>query len=217
MLKGFIKTGMKVIDMGCGTGEYIRKLHMQGVRFHGVDISQGMIAEARRQCMGIDKVSFEVSGTGTRESNFDCGYLIHVLAHVNDEIAKMLLSNMREAVKDNGRIILCEQIAPSRYSGNGFTRRTYFEYIDMVERAGFEVEKKYCARIQFWFHQIVFEWIIARIFRIVFANKSENVRLYCNRNYIYRLLSKICTDLSFYRVHKNLNGFGYLFLCAKCR
>lgn len=50
-------TSQSVVDAGCGTGRMTRLLASQGVDVSGIDVSAGMIAEARRNSPGL---SFEV-------------------------------------------------------------------------------------------------------------------------------------------------------------
>ncbi|MGH7865753.1 MAG: class I SAM-dependent methyltransferase [Candidatus Binataceae bacterium] len=42
-------TGERVLDAGCGTGEYLRRLRRAGTRPVGVDFSWGMLSVARRR------------------------------------------------------------------------------------------------------------------------------------------------------------------------
>jgi SAM-dependent methyltransferase len=44
--------GMRVLDVGCGTGRHAVELSKRGYRVTGVDISNGMLAEARKAAVG---------------------------------------------------------------------------------------------------------------------------------------------------------------------
>jgi SAM-dependent methyltransferase len=44
--------GMAVLDVGCGTGRHAIELARRGLRVTGIDISPGMLAEARRNAEG---------------------------------------------------------------------------------------------------------------------------------------------------------------------
>ena len=47
-------SGLTVLDAGCGTGYLTRKLHDQGARVTGIDVSERMIAIARARHPGLD-------------------------------------------------------------------------------------------------------------------------------------------------------------------
>jgi SAM-dependent methyltransferase len=44
--------GMRVLDVGCGTGRHAVELAKRGYKMTGVDISNGMLAEARKAALG---------------------------------------------------------------------------------------------------------------------------------------------------------------------
>lgn len=49
-----------VTDVGCGYGGFLRYLRQSGYqgRFHGIDLSAGMIVAAREHCRGIENATF---------------------------------------------------------------------------------------------------------------------------------------------------------------
>jgi 2-polyprenyl-3-methyl-5-hydroxy-6-metoxy-1,4-benzoquinol methylase len=42
-------TGLSILDAGCGEGDYCRELSEKGARVTGIDLSPGLIAEAKRK------------------------------------------------------------------------------------------------------------------------------------------------------------------------
>src|SRR5437588_325468 len=46
------RPGMRVLDLGCGTGDLVVMLHRAGARPVGLDISGAMLREARRKTNG---------------------------------------------------------------------------------------------------------------------------------------------------------------------
>ena len=106
-----------VLDLGCGDGEYIYHLGNGNIKFHGVDISTEMIELASKKCNDSNN-SFEISGDGVHErNNFDLAYVISVLAHVEDNIADMLLKSTYQSLTKTGIVCIFEQIAPFRMGG----------------------------------------------------------------------------------------------------
>ncbi|CAI4032783.1 Methyltransf_11 domain-containing protein [Nitrospira tepida] len=50
--------GCRLLDLGCGTGRYVRILNRPGISIVGVDLSQGMLARARRTCLSKSTVAW---------------------------------------------------------------------------------------------------------------------------------------------------------------
>ena len=209
-----------VFDMGCGDGEYIYNLaknNRQISKFHGVDISEKMIMQARNRCTGIPNIEFEISGNGTSSVDlFSMASMICVLAHVEDSVAEMLVKNIYEHLKKDGLICIFEQIAPGEIEGDGWKRRTYIQYQELLKNAGFKLVNKYSCRIDFTLHRLIFERYIAKVFYK--RKRMKNIkyeRQACNRDKLFVLLSSMFTGISVHRKKKQLNGWGYIFLCAR--
>lgn len=76
----------RVLDAGCGTGEYALWFARNGADVTGIDLSEGSLREARSYAdgHGLDRVSFErrsVLDTGLETSSFDLVYCTGVLHH----------------------------------------------------------------------------------------------------------------------------------------
>jgi ubiquinone/menaquinone biosynthesis C-methylase UbiE len=52
--------GGLVLDLGCGPGMYAEPCIAQGLRYYGIDIARGAIAEARKQYGQLQQAKFEV-------------------------------------------------------------------------------------------------------------------------------------------------------------
>lgn len=68
-----IEPGAAILDMGCGTGRHSIELAKRGFRVTGVDISEGMLNEARRKAEGLDITWVHADATGVLplEGTFD--------------------------------------------------------------------------------------------------------------------------------------------------
>jgi SAM-dependent methyltransferase len=65
--------GERVLDAGCGTGEYLRRLRRAGTRPVGIDFSWGMLSVARRRNPEIPLAQADLNdGLPMRERAFDC-------------------------------------------------------------------------------------------------------------------------------------------------
>ena len=57
--QGVLRPGMDVLDLGCGIGRVAAVLAPRCRSVLGLDVSAGMVAEARRRCAGLGNVRFE--------------------------------------------------------------------------------------------------------------------------------------------------------------
>ena len=57
--QGLLRPGMDVLDLGCGIGRVAAVLAPHCRSVLGLDVSAGMVAEARRRCAGLGNVRFE--------------------------------------------------------------------------------------------------------------------------------------------------------------
>jgi ubiquinone/menaquinone biosynthesis C-methylase UbiE len=82
--------GKKVLDMGCGTGEYALWYGMNGAQqVTAIDLSEGslVIARQRKQESNLDNVSFrkmDILRCELSDSEFDYSYSVGVLHHTGD-------------------------------------------------------------------------------------------------------------------------------------
>ncbi|MFW5748760.1 MAG: class I SAM-dependent methyltransferase [Chloroflexota bacterium] len=108
---------MHVLDMGCGTGRHAIELARRGCRVTGVDISEGMLAEARRtaEAAGVTGVTFQQADatTYTAPTSFDCAYCVcegslGLIGSGEDpyEHDAAVLRNLYDAIRPGGRVVI---------------------------------------------------------------------------------------------------------------
>ena len=112
---------------------------------------------------------------------------------------------------------MCEQTAPDRHVGDSYIRRPASEYIRMLKKVGFKQFE--CSIIDFGLHRVLFERGVGKAFISYYMkHHNENDRhvamLKLNQNGAYRLFSEILATLSFPKVHKKANRWGYCFIVA---
>lgn len=108
-----IKPGMHVADVGCGSGEDVRRLVDRvgnAGSVTGFDISAAMIAEAKRRHAGLaPRVRFvkaSAESLGAPDDAFDALRTDRVYVHLTDPMAA--LREARRVVRRGGKVVVCE-------------------------------------------------------------------------------------------------------------
>lgn len=118
-----------VLDVGCGSGIYAKKLFELGYSVHGVDASEEMITIAKEHCNGLDielvHSPFEQYETPLR---FDLALGSFLLGYFED--LSVLFSRMNDYLNPDGKIIV-SGVHPMRTSSSsrldtGYLVKNYF-------------------------------------------------------------------------------------------
>lgn len=109
--------GGNLLEAGCATGEMVERLVGRGFRYHGVDISAGMIAACRRRFAANAQVQFD-AGDACRlplpPAHFDVVLCLGMLEYVADESAA--IAALARVLKPGGVMIVSGQNAWSPYN-----------------------------------------------------------------------------------------------------
>jgi malonyl-CoA O-methyltransferase len=100
--------GLRILDVGCGTGRHSLRLAQAGAEVTGVDFSAGMLDQARRK-PGADHVRFvhhDILSLPFDDGEFDRVLCALALEHVRD--LRAAFGEMRRVVRPAGRIIVSE-------------------------------------------------------------------------------------------------------------
>jgi len=94
-----------LLDIGCGTGLFVEKYITETRTAIGLDISQGMISQARRRCMDSEFVV----GTGEtipfRDASFDAVTSLLAFSYIREP--QEMLNEAYRVLKPGGTIALC--------------------------------------------------------------------------------------------------------------
>lgn len=101
----------QVLDLGCGTGMQLSRLQDTGVQAWGVDLSTGMLAQARRQapqrCLRADATQ-----TPFFDASFDLVYCQYALHEKSRHVIAGVLSEAKRLLKPGGHLVITDY-APS--------------------------------------------------------------------------------------------------------
>jgi SAM-dependent methyltransferase len=78
-----LSPGLRVLDAGCGNGEYLRALSGHPVLAAGCDLSMGMLRSSPHRAL----LNADVSALPVRDGTFDVALAAHMLYHVPDRRA----------------------------------------------------------------------------------------------------------------------------------
>jgi 2-polyprenyl-3-methyl-5-hydroxy-6-metoxy-1,4-benzoquinol methylase len=76
--------GQKVLDVGCGSGEYLKLLRLRGCKLFGIDI--GKVDEEELTQIGIKYINCELRDAPFPDQMFDVVIINHVFEHLEDPI-----------------------------------------------------------------------------------------------------------------------------------
>lgn len=96
-----LAAGARVLEAGCGTGMILRAVAPVARAAVGIDLSQGMLAQAHAR--GLQVVHGSVTDLPFADGEFDLAYSFKVLAHV--ERIDLAMSELARVVKPGGHVI----------------------------------------------------------------------------------------------------------------
>jgi SAM-dependent methyltransferase len=100
----------RILDVGCGTGRWVRRYAQLGFRPTGLDRTSGMLTTARRQKTAAPLLAGEAHRLPFPDGSFDCVTDVTVVQHIPSELQPQALGEMIRVLNPGGRLILMELI-----------------------------------------------------------------------------------------------------------
>jgi ubiquinone/menaquinone biosynthesis C-methylase UbiE len=97
-----------VLDVGCGTGRWLRRYQALGFQATGVDATLGMLGRAIECGTTSPLIAGEACYLPFADARFDCVSDITVVQHIPRSLQPMALREMVRVLKPGGRLILME-------------------------------------------------------------------------------------------------------------
>lgn len=95
-------SGERALDVGCGTGGYLRLLRELGWEVYGVEIDEGACAEAKK--WELDIFQGQLEEAAFPEDYFDLVRMNHVLEHLPHPLHS--LKEAKRVLKEGGRLLI---------------------------------------------------------------------------------------------------------------
>lgn len=158
-----IPVGASILDVGCGTGRWVRRYRELGFHATGVDATLGMLRVARAQGTVSTLVAAEAYRLPFPSSGFDAVSDITVTQHIPTPLQTQALGEMVRVVRPGGCLILMELI---RGKGEHIFPRKPQDWIDQAASCG--------ANFVGWFGQeyLLLDRLFVRLVRSV-AGKNN--------------------------------------------
>jgi ubiquinone/menaquinone biosynthesis C-methylase UbiE len=123
-----LEKNSRVLDIGSGTGHFVRAAARAGLRPTAVDISTTMLDYSRKKAeeeglSGIEYVNAGFLSLEFAENTFDAALSSAALHHLPDTWKAVALSNVSRILKPGGQFILQDVVFD--WSGKGYEK--YFE------------------------------------------------------------------------------------------
>jgi ubiquinone/menaquinone biosynthesis C-methylase UbiE len=105
-----LQSSQTVLDMGSGPGWVARSLAPRVRHLHCCDISESFLRLARRECAGVDNISFHQIKPGVlgefRNDSIDAIYSLNVFIHMNLYQVSIYLKEFSRVLKPGGKVWL---------------------------------------------------------------------------------------------------------------
>ena len=128
-----LETGSKVLDIGCGTGRWLRRYDDLGFHATGIDLTAEMLLLARKYRTRSPLVGGESCRLPFKDARFDAVSDITVIQHQKRASQTQSIAEMLRVLKPGGRLILIELI---RGEGNHIFPLSPGNWIEAVTSSG---------------------------------------------------------------------------------
>jgi ubiquinone/menaquinone biosynthesis C-methylase UbiE len=127
------KPGMKVLDIGCGTGTHLALYQEQGCEVHGIEQSPAMMAEAERKLSGkAVLVSEDATRMSYADKTFDLAILSLVLHETSPEVRSRLLAEAARVIGPEGGILIIDYHPKRQRSWNGLWKKVLILFVERM-------------------------------------------------------------------------------------
>jgi len=140
----------EVCDMGCGPGQVARYLHAAGAAVFGMDISPGMIDEARKRNPGIRFQRGDMTALDLEDNQLAGIAAFYAVVNVPKQSLPLIFAQMHRVLQPGGVLLLAfhvgdEVLRPEELWGHRVTMDWHFfpsaEISRLLEGSGFRVEE----------------------------------------------------------------------------
>ncbi|MBP0012009.1 MAG: methyltransferase domain-containing protein [Roseofilum sp. SBFL] len=157
------KPGMKLLDIGCGTGIFAIEASKKGLDVTAIDVSNTMLEYAKAKANEAEvSITFEEGGFLTHTSppsHYDLITSSFSFHHLPDFFKFIALDRLRRLIKSDGKLFIQDVIVEqNNYEPN------VNQFIDRQESVGGDFLRE-DAIVHFQEEYSTFDWILEELFR----------------------------------------------------
>jgi ubiquinone/menaquinone biosynthesis C-methylase UbiE len=108
-----VQPGAVVAEVGAGTGNFLGLFSDIAARLIAVDLTPGMLAQARDRNGRIEAVVADGARLPLRSTSIDLIAIAQTLHHIWEPL--VVLKEMRRTMKADGSLVIVDQVAPESY------------------------------------------------------------------------------------------------------
>ncbi|MFY9529526.1 MAG: class I SAM-dependent methyltransferase [Candidatus Acidiferrales bacterium] len=128
-----LRAGAPVLDVGCGTGRWLRRFRERGLSPVGIDQSTPMLRLARKNGTATPMLAAELEHLPFANESFDCVSSITVVQHIARSQQRRALDEIVRVLRHGGYLILLEA---SRGDGPHVFVRSPSEWVTEITSMG---------------------------------------------------------------------------------
>lgn len=194
------KKGIKVLDVGCGSGAIMEFLNARGYETHGIDMSETAIAFCKERGL---RAEYGMAGDiRFPDATFDMVCAFDVLEHIEDD---------REAVAEIARVLKPGGVFIATVPAHQFLFSYHDELLHHKRRYGKGefislLQSQFTLRFVSWIHSsILFPIIVSRIAKKILRVSSKTSDVKPVNNFVNAIGTVVyALELAWFRIFKKM-------------
>ncbi|MGD8554978.1 MAG: methyltransferase domain-containing protein [Anaerolineales bacterium] len=123
LLRDFVRSGMRVLEIGCGTGTLASSMAEQGASVVGIDSSQAMLDQARAEAakrgqgdrVKLTYMDASLIGEHFKPGEFDLIVASLVFSEIPPSQQRFVLEACRGLLASDGRLVVVDEVLPAAW------------------------------------------------------------------------------------------------------
>lgn len=118
----WVKPDYDILEIGCGAGTLAAKMTERGSRVTGIDISEKMLAVARKNAPDAEFIHLTATEIDKlKENKFDCIVATLSFSELSEDELILVLQSSAVLLKEGGKLVVADEVLPDRWWKRIFT------------------------------------------------------------------------------------------------